>query len=158
MTTKAKSPDPPIFTADHKRIDLGMTVFGVDTACSKDRVPKIEILHVIQIDLGRSRSIRLRRSNGTEYTWTAQESRKFCRTSEQFVYAHRKNAKTIARKAAHEQLAKILKEDFDGEGSLSKRLAEARSTHVYEQEQIRKEHRKMMKVANAYKTKIKAIK
>lgn len=149
---------PPLISADHKKITLDMTVFGVDTNCNKDRVPKIEVLKVIQLDLGPRRSIRLRRSNGTEYTWSAQESRKACRTSDQFVFGYRKNAKKIAIQAANEQLKEIIQEENDGDSSLGERLAAQRESHQSEMLSIRRDYRKGLKKINAYKAMIKKIK
>lgn len=160
MTAKLAKSLPPIHTADHKVISIGMTVFGVDTECSKDNVPKIEQLKVVDLDLGPRRQLRLLRKNGTEWTWSANEhSRgKGCRTSEQLVYANRRNAVKIARRTAQDVLEKW--EDDDGEKfrSLADTLKSIRENHAYSISEARKQHAKRRKAYNALKTKIKAIK
>lgn len=166
MGKSLKTPAPLIMTADHKAIDLGMTVFGIDTDCENERTPKIEVLKVIQIDLGPSRKIRLRRSNGTEYTWTAQEGQSFAsskkkscsrRTAEKLVFANRKKAAKVVVLAMKAYLPEVIKENFHSKKTLAQKLAYARKSHNRELEQIRNEDRQAHRKVNAYKNKIKAV-
>lgn len=166
MGKSLRTPAPPITTADHKPISIEMTVFGIDTDCENERTPKIETLKVIQMDLGPSRSIRLRRSNGTEYTWSAQEgsrrssSKTSCsrRTAEKLVFANRAKASAVAVAAMKSYLPEVIRENFRSKKTLAQKLATAHKNHKRELEVIRENDRKAHQKVNAYINKIKAIK
>lgn len=153
MARSLLSEAPAILTADGKAVTIGSIVWGVDTACSKDRIPKVEELTVIQTDLGSRRQVRLRRHNGTEYTWSAQEHKHTCQTAEHLIYGNRKNAVAIARKAATEFLTTLKERN----GSLQEKLSDHRREHQRNVKNTRKEHASKDKVAKDYAKLIASI-
>ena len=95
MTSRTKTPPPPIQTADSTDIKVGMTLYGVDKNCHYMNLPKIEPLKVIQLDLGVRREVRLKRKNGTEWTWSASKMGP-CASGEQLLYALFTKARSVA--------------------------------------------------------------
>lgn len=83
--TKAPIYQPPIHTADDKPLVIGMTVYGIDV-CDDSKLG-IKQLKVIDVSLGRTREVRLRRKDGIEWTWSANSSRTACSNGTHLVYA-----------------------------------------------------------------------
>jgi len=95
MTSRTKTPPPPIQTADSTDIKVGMTLYGVDKNCHYMNLPKIEPLKVIQLDLGVRREVRLKTKNGTEWTWSASKMGPGA-SGEQLLYALFTKARSVA--------------------------------------------------------------
>ena len=114
-TAKAK---PPILTTDNKTVTVGMKLYCFDDCA----VPiKLQTLTVIDIDLGRARSIRLRRSNKREWTWTAVDRQGVCRSQNHYLYADKEKAQAeiVKRNKAKEREA-VARDLKSAEGDLAR--------------------------------------
>lgn len=152
MKTSTITEAPAIYTADGNAISVGDRLYGVDTDCTKDRVPHVEALVVTQIDLGSRRQVRLRRPRGTEWIWQAQDHRGSCRTEEQLLYKSKATAKQIAMRAALDHVKEIQSESSGEIGSLE----QAKKDYQYEVNRIKNETKKAASKIAAYRKKIKA--
>ena len=112
MPKALKSEDPPIYSADGVALDVGATVYGVDTDCRNSRLPAVEPLVVAQVDLGVRRQVRLRRERGTEWVWNAEEHRGSCNTADHYIYASFDAARSAAVSAAEKHIAERLDVDL----------------------------------------------
>ena len=129
MTSRTKTPPPPIKTADSTDVKVGMTLYGVDKNCHYMNLPKIEPLKVIQLDLGVRREVRLKRKNGTEWAWSASKMGP-CASGEQLLYALFTKARSVAVGVAQNNVDNYesrIKNEKRNLISAQKRLKEAKS-------------------------------
>ncbi|MEP3481643.1 MAG: hypothetical protein ABJZ55_20540 [Fuerstiella sp.] len=79
---------------------------------------------MIDIDLGRSRSLRLRRTNKREWTWSAVDRQGTCQNQNHVLYADRKRAAVIVKKMNNDwQLKHAAQAVKDAEKTLAKSVA-----------------------------------
>lgn len=126
MAVKEKS---PIFTADGKPVETGMVVYGFDTGCNAQSDPckYITPLVVAEIDLGAKRMVRLRKADGREWRWYAEESRVSCSNDEHLIYASFAKAKQAAYP--------VIKKVVESEASEAEDRVEALERQAQEKEQ-----------------------
>lgn len=119
-----RTADPSIYSADGHELKLGATVYGVDVSCrdddDKDRVPEVESLTVIQLDLGVRRQVRLRRQKGTEWTWSADERPGTCKSDRHYIYVKKASAVAAAKKAAAAHLLELNEKVREAQDELNK--------------------------------------
>lgn len=95
MATKERA---PIYTADGKPVEVGMVVYGFDTGCriKSEATQYITKLIVSEVDLTARRMVRLRKPDGREWKWYAEESRTACSNDDHLIYASLGKAKQAA--------------------------------------------------------------
>lgn len=96
----------PIHTADNKPVEVGMVVYGFNTGCRVKDNPGgyITRLVVAEVDLSLRRMVRLRKQDGREWRWCAEESRMSCSNEEHLIYASLAAAKKAALPIVKEKI------------------------------------------------------
>lgn len=104
-----KTTKPPILTADNKPVTVGMKLYCFDDCASPI---KLQVLTVIEMDLGPKRCLRLRRPNKREWTWSAVDKQGTCQSQNHFLYANKEKAAAEVKRRNDAKLAESLARDL----------------------------------------------
>lgn len=142
---------PPITTCDGTAVKVGMAIYYAQECCNIGKPYQVHQGKVIDLDLSRRRSIRVRKKSGREVVLSMSSSGGICavdgRRDREVIFAKKAGAIALAKELSMPMLEDLQKEliDLKGEASASQVVKQAaiEAGTLWAKERVKKANEKV---------------